>query len=39
MNGIGRLDRDVKVVGLFLNDRFVRMVEQSELGELRHYIE
>lgn len=29
MNGIGKLDRDVKVVGLFLNDRFVRVVDPS----------
>lgn len=29
MNGIGKLDRDIKVVGLFLNDRFVRVVDPS----------
>jgi|JI6StandDraft_1071083.scaffolds.fasta_scaffold01370_22 hypothetical protein len=39
MNGIGKLDRgDIRVLGLFNNDRFVRLVESNEIGELRHYL-
>lgn len=38
MNGVGRLNRDVNVVGLFSNDQFVRLVNESELGDLKFYI-
>lgn len=38
MHGIGYLVRDTPVLARFSEDRFVRTVEEAEVGDLGYYI-